>query len=115
MGCKKIKDDSNCLSYSKAPVTKVEGPAIASINQEISLTVSFVCYNGCGQFGNLEENIAGNETTIIINAKYEGCICTDNLPIRQILYKFKKSLAGTYHLKFYKGENAYLTHTIIVP
>ena len=114
MGCSKKQYDSNCLSYSKAPVTKVEGSAIASANQEISLTVSFVCYNGCGQFGNLEEVIAGNETTIIIHAKYEGCICIQDVPIRQTLYKFKKSKPGAYYLKFFKGENTYLTHAIIV-
>ena len=112
-GCHK-NEDSKCLSFSKATVTKIEGANSASVNQEVILTVSFSCYNGCGQFGNFDETITGNTTTITVNAKYEGCICTQDLPTRQVIYKFKKSQAGTYDLKFLQTENTYLTHTIIV-
>lgn len=84
------------------------------VNQEIILTVSFGCYNGCGQFGSFDEVISGNATTITVNAKYEGCICTQDAPIRQTTYKFKKSQAGTFDLKFLQAENTYLIHTITV-
>lgn len=113
-GCAKKQEDEKCISTDKAPVTKIEGAAIASVNQEIILTVSFTCFNGCGQFGNLEETISGNTTTIIVNAKYTGCICTQDVPTRATIYKFKKAQAGTYELKFLQTENNYLTHTIIV-
>ena len=102
------------MSYAKAPVTKIEGATTASVNQEINLTISFTCFNGCGQFGNVEETISGNTTTIIVNAKYTGCICTQDVPTRTTLYKFKKVQVGTYQLKFLQTENTYLTHTIIV-
>lgn len=102
------------MSFAKAPVTRIEGATTASVNQEINLTISFTCFNGCGQFGNVEETIAGNTTTIIVNAKYTGCICTQDVPTRATSYKFKKALAGTYELKFLQTENNYIIHTIIV-
>jgi hypothetical protein len=115
VGCnKKNENNSKCLSFTKAPVTKIEGANSALVNQEVILTVSFGCYNGCGQFGNFNEVISGNSTVITVNAKYEGCICTQDLPIRQTIYKFKKSQTGTFDLKFLQTENIYLTHTITV-
>ncbi len=112
--CNKKKEEDKCISTIKAPVTRIEGPTTASVNQEINLTISFICFNGCGQFGNVEETIAGNTTTIKVNAKYTGCICTQDVPTRVTSYKFKKGQAGTYELKFLQTENTYLTHTIIV-
>lgn len=114
LGCEKKQEDDSCLSFNKAPVTKIEGSNSALVNQEIILTVSFGCYNGCRQFGSFDEVISGNATTITVNAKYEGCICTQDAPIRQTTYKFKKSQAGTFDLKFLQAENTYLIHTITV-
>jgi hypothetical protein len=114
ISCNKKTEDTTCLSFTKAPVIKIEGANSALVNEEIILTVSFGCFNGCGQFGNIEEAITGNSTTITVNAKYQGCICTQDAPIRQTTYKFKKSKTGTYDLKFLQTENTYLTHTIIV-
>ncbi len=113
-GCNKQQNKDNCLSYKKAPGISIVGANTALVNQEVVLTVSFGCFNGCGQFGNFEETIAGNTSTINVNAKYEGCICTQDAPIRTALYKFKKSQTGTYELKFFQGENSYLSYTIIV-
>lgn len=113
-GCDKQQENDSCLSYTKAPVINIVGAHTALVNQEVFLTVSFGCYNGCGQFGDFEETIAGNTSTIRVNAKYEGCICTQDAPTRITSYKFKKSQTGTYELKFLQGENSYLTHTINV-
>lgn len=113
LSCHKIKD-GKCISFAIAPVTNIAGANTAAVNQEISLTVSFTCNNGCGQFGNFEETATGNTATIIVNAKYVGCVCTQDLPTRQIIYKFKRSQAGTYDLKFFQEGSTYLTHTITV-
>jgi hypothetical protein len=114
LSCEKKDEDNSCLSYTKAPVTKIEGANSVLVNQEIILTVSFGCYNGCGQFGNFDEEISGNTTTLTVNAKYEGCICTQDAPIRQTTYKFKKSQKGTFNLQFLQTGNTYMTHTITV-
>ncbi|HSN61403.1 MAG TPA: hypothetical protein VLR49_10740, partial [Ferruginibacter sp.] len=107
-GCNKNQDEQPCVSFSKAGITKIEGPLTASVNQEIPLTVSFSCMNGCGQFGNFEESTVGNTTTIVLNAKYEGCVCTQDIPSRQTIYSFKKIQTGTYILKFWETAHSYL-------
>ena len=111
-GCKKQNDD-NCSIYTKAPVIEVNGANTALVNQEVDLTASFGVSNGCGQFDKFEEIVSGNTTIIALNAKYEGCFCTDDAPVRTAIYKFKKSQKGTYQLKFSRGDS-YVTHVIIV-
>lgn len=112
--CTQKYEDDTCISISKAAVIKIEGAGTALVNEEVILTVSFGCSNGCGQFGSFAEAITGNTTTITVNARYAGCICTQDAPIRKTLYKFKKSQAGIFDLKFFQTENTYLTHTIVV-
>lgn len=114
MGCKKSNDGKNCIGEFNSPVTKVEGATIAAVNQEIILTISFTCNNGCGKFGNFIESTSGNSTSIIVNAIYEGCICTQDIPTIKVLYKFKKSQRGTYDLNFKQENNFFLNHTIVV-
>lgn len=112
LSCDKTQDDNKCLSYTQAPVTKIEGPNTGNVNQDINLIVSFGCFNGCGQFGKFEQTSKDDTTTINVIAKYEGCICTQDAPIRQTTYKFKATKSGTYFLKFLQTEKAYLTYTI---
>ena len=112
--CNKTQDDNKCLSYIKAPVIKVEGPNTGLVNQDINLTVSFGCFNGCGQFGNFEQTSNGDTTTINVIAKYEGCLCTLDAPLRQTTFKFKVTQTGTYYLKFLQTGKTYLTDTIRV-
>ncbi len=112
--CDKKMEDNTCTSVVKAPVSKIEGPTSALLNQEITLTVSFGCFNGCGQFGSFEETTLGNSTTILVNAKYVGCICTQDAPTRKTSYTFKRSQQGVYELKFFQSDNTYITHSIAV-
>ena len=112
--CNKTQGDNKCLSYIKAPVIKVEGPNTGLVNQDINLTVSFGCFNGCGQFGNFEQTSNGDTTTINVIAKYEGCLCTLDAPLRQTTFKFKVTQTGTYYLKFLQTGKTYLTDTIRV-
>jgi hypothetical protein len=113
--CKKEDTANNkCLSFAKAPVTAVTGPATGSINQDINLTVSFACSNGCGQFGSFEQARTGNTFEISVTAKYEGCVCTQDIPVRQQTYTFRASQPGTYLLNFVQQNNTFVTHTIVV-
>jgi hypothetical protein len=108
--CTKTKD--NCISFTKTPVTKVEGANTGLVNQDLIFTVSFQCFNGCGQFGSFEQTTNGDSTIINVIAKYEGCVCTQNAPTRQTVYKFKATQPGIYYLKFWQGEKGFLTDTI---
>ncbi len=109
-GCKKRED--SCISYIQASVSKIESPSQGNINQDIDLTVYFGCSNGCGQFGSFSETSSDFERTIIVTAKYEGCICTQDVPTRKTIYKFKTSQPGVYYLKFWQQNNVYLVDTL---
>lgn len=106
--------NEECVEYRQSPVTSTNSPTIGEVNKEIPIYVSFGCFNGCGQFHSFEENKQGNTITIKVNAKYEGCTCTQDLPIRQTTYKFKTSEKGIFYLKFLQDDNNYLINTIIV-
>jgi hypothetical protein len=115
LSCKKEREENTlCSSLVQAPVVKVEGPKTAAVNQPITLTVYFGCFSGCGQFGNYQQNVTGNRTVITVVAKYEGCICTQDAPVRQYNYNFTASQTGTYYLKFLQTTGVYLTDTITV-
>jgi len=103
-----------CLVYMTAQVTKVTGANSVSVNQEIDLTVFYYMNNGCGQFQGLEATSAGNTTIIDLNAKYEGCACTDVLLGGQTIYKFRAANPGLYYLKFLQPDKTYFTDTITV-
>ncbi len=106
--------DDNCLSFNSAPVTLVVGATSAMANQDVLLIVSFTASNGCGQFENFSESVNGNVNNITVNARYEGCVCTQDLPTRTATYTFKKSQPGVYELRFYQTASSYYTHSITV-
>ena len=113
-GCEKAASDTPCLSFSNAPVLNVDGPNTGLVNQVINLTVSFGCYNGCGNFGNFENTTKNDTTFIRVIAKYQGCFCQQYAPILQTIYKFKASQPGTYYIKFWQAENNFITQTLSV-
>lgn len=114
VSCKKDNEPDNCISFTTAPVVSVTGPNTATVNEEIDIIVNYGIINGCGGFSNIDEVITGNTTTIKVNAKYEGCVCTQVASTFSTIYKFKKLVAGSYDLKFLLADNTYLTHTIVV-
>jgi hypothetical protein len=111
--CIKPIEDKNCVSFEKAGVVKVDGPNTGLVNQDLALNVSFGCLSGCGQFGYFEQSENGDTTLLRVNAKYEGCICTMDAPIRITEYKFRKTRPGTYYLKFW-ANNGYLVDTVTI-
>ncbi len=114
LSCSRKHHSDTCISYNQAPVSNIEGPKSGSVNQEIDITVSFDCMNGCGQFGRFEQSSKDNATEIKVIAKYEGCVCSDNVPTLQSIYKFKAKKPRIYLLKFFQEDNVYLTDTIVV-
>lgn len=114
ISCKKNEGENNCLSFVNAPTAMVEGPTEALVNQEISLRVSFGIINGCGSFNNFKEVSQSNNSEIVVVAKYQGCVCTQVASTEIANYKFVKSTAGTYQLRFLQANNTSLLHTIVV-
>jgi hypothetical protein len=69
-------------------VTSVNSPSTGSVSETINIEVSFQVFNGCGGFGKFIETQFNNTKNIEVEAIYQGCICTDDMPIRTTNYKF---------------------------
>jgi len=112
--CNKAKEDLQCSETRIAKVLKVEGPKSVNINTALTLNISIEGINGCAGFGNYSEKTIGNTTEIITTAKYQGCVCTQALITLVVPYKFIKTTAGNYVLKFTQPDSTYITYNITV-
>jgi hypothetical protein len=113
-GCTKKNKESDCLSYQFAPVTKITGPNTGYVNQDVRLIVSFGIFNGCGGFGNFEQAQNGDTTLIKVNAKYQGCICTELAGTMDTSFVFRANHTGTYFLKFIQPDHSYILDTLLI-
>lgn len=110
-------DDDNQgldLVAKKSLVTAVTGPVEATLNQELSLAVTFAVDNNCGMFGKFVETTSGTTKNIEVEANYVGNNCNTTPTTKTATYKFKSATAGTYNLKFKKTATEFITHTIVV-
>jgi hypothetical protein len=102
-----------CLWTGETPILNVTGVNTTTADTNINLTVSFEATNGCGNFNSFVETVIGDTTFIKTIAKYDGCVCTQDLPVRTGIYNFKKSTPGQYFLKFNKGTSS-IIHLVTV-
>ncbi len=109
-------DDKNedCISSQTAFLTSVKAPNIGTVNKVLNIEVSFQVNNGCGGFGKFIEKKNGNTRVIEVEAKYVGCVCTDNLPIRTVNYEFVTNKAGNHELKFKSSPTEFITINLTV-
>ncbi len=112
-GCLKNGQDSRCLSSILANTSSISGPASVPRNETGEINVSFQALNGCGQFERFIESTVADTSFIQIIARYDGCVCTQDLPIRTAKYSFKKTLPGTYYFKFV-DSTAFRTQQVTV-
>ncbi|PHR96116.1 MAG: hypothetical protein COA80_09310 [Leeuwenhoekiella sp.] len=116
LSCNTKNDDHemSCTSSGIAYVTSVDAPTQVEINETINIAVEFQLLNGCGQFGKFIETQDGATRIIEVEATYEGCICTQDLPIRTTNYEFKVNSAGNYKLNFRSSETEFIVVTLSV-
>ena len=95
----------NCISYQRAFITEVNAPTEGLLNQPIDIEVIFQVNDGCGGFNNFIETDNGNSKTIEVDAKYEGCFCTQAIETIIENFTFTPTSTGLYTLKF-KSPNA---------
>ncbi|CAM4354037.1 hypothetical protein GIHI108528_16490 [Gillisia hiemivivida] len=98
-------DDDNSPNFETAYAISVEAPSERIVGEKINIVVSFQVMNGCGEFGRFIESGNGLTRIIEIEAKYEGLICTMNLPIRQTTYEFTPNFSGEYTFTFKSGPD----------
>lgn len=108
ISCSKELDDK-CVSNNIEYVTSVISPSTGTVNENINIEVVFGIHNGCGNFGKFIESQNGNTKTIEVEARYEGCVCTQVAGTKSINYVFKTPTPGNYTLKFKSGPTEYIT------
>jgi len=107
-------ESEECIKIDTAYVSKVTGTQEIEAGSTLDLTVSFPVMNGCGQFNEFKETVSGNTITIDVEAIYEGCICTMDIPTRTATYTFNPTEKGSYTLKFKSSDTDYIEKTITV-
>ncbi|HEY9168138.1 MAG TPA: hypothetical protein VIN72_01470 [Lutibacter sp.] len=116
MSCDNDDDNNNneCIENYIAYVVSVNSVDSGTVNESINIEVKFGVSNGCGGFGKFIETKNGNTRTIEVEAKYTGCICTQNAPIITTNYKFITNKAGNYELNFKSSPTEYITVNLII-
>lgn len=97
-----------------ALVTDVKGPETGKINEELSYDVTFMVYNGCGEFDKISEVTIGSVKGLQVEAKYPGEVCTQATELKKTVYKFKSATKGTFEIKFKKSETEFLTTKVVI-
>ncbi|WP_191859493.1 hypothetical protein [Hanstruepera ponticola] len=95
-----VEENNACIEYETGYVTSVNAPDTGTINETINIEVNFGVYNGCGTFGKFIESEEGYVRTIELEAKYLGCVCSQNAPILTTNYEFTPTDVGEYELRF---------------
>jgi hypothetical protein len=111
------KDDGNkevCITNNTEYITSVDSPETGTVHQVINIEVKFRVSNGCGGLGKFIEMNNGNTRTIEVEAKYEGCICTQDAPIRTVNYEFIPTNTGNYELKFKSSPSEFITANLSI-
>ena len=108
------KENDDCLYFERARFIEASLPAFGLVNQVIPVPTKFACTNGCGQFSSFETKIEGNIINIRVIAKYEGCVCPENIPVYTETYNLQVSTPGSYVVKFLTDDDAFLISLISI-
>jgi hypothetical protein len=115
MSCTDNDDkEDECITNKTEYITSVNSPNTGIVNETVNIEVSFGVFNGCGGFGKFIETQNGNNKTIEIEAKYEGCICTQDAPIRTVNYEFIANSTGDYELNFKSSPTEFITVNLTI-
>jgi hypothetical protein len=108
------KNEDECRSTQMAFVTSVNSPSTGLVNEKINIVVNFPVYNGCGSFGKFIETKNNTRITIEVEARYEGCICSQDVPIRTVNYEFIPRSTGNYKLNFKSSPTEVITVNLTI-
>ena len=114
ISCNDDDKEDECITSKTEYVTSVNSPTTGTVNQTINIDVKFGVSNGCGGFGKFIETENGNTRIIEIEAKYVGCICTQNAPILTVNYEFTPNNVGDYELSFKSSPTEFITVNLTI-
>ncbi|MGN7723819.1 hypothetical protein [Chitinophaga sp. 22620] len=98
--CKKNRKDHGKFNKEISPVVKTELQD-AGVARSIKMEVTFIVFNGCGQFDSFSSSIEADTLVMQVVARYpQDALCTDDLPRRTTTFTKTYSAAGTYYIKW---------------
>lgn len=114
--CSKEEEDALALrATAPASIVQVDVPEKpVKAGESVGIKIHFLVNNGCGEFGSFEAKKDGNTLTVKVYSQYHGEVCADAIFTREITYVFKPESPGTYTLKFWKDDDAFITKTLVV-
>lgn len=111
-GCTSNKDSDK--EAREASIISISGPSEVISGQTATIEVQFPGVNGCSEKFQLKTEQVGQY--IYIRAYYlqpvEPVVCTEQLPIFKLNYRFYTDMGGTYF--FVSEQNDTIKHTLIV-
>ncbi len=115
VSCNYRKEEEECREIEITEFSQVEIRDTAISGAEVPMDIAFWVNNGCGQYYRLLQNTdLGYDREFQLQAIYEGCTCTTDLPLRQITLSFKAYVPGTYTLKFKSASGSIVVKTLVL-
>lgn len=111
--CSVDDNDNYCFSSGNTSITSVTGELTTTVDEPLTLTVSFRIPNSCGTFSHFTES-NGYPKQVFAVLDYDGCVCSEIATVGTEEYVFTASQPGEYLLKFLSGNSAYIEKTITV-
>lgn len=105
ISCSNGDGDGSVANYELTYATSADASSGVLVGETINILVSFRVTNGCGQFGRFVESGNGLTRVIEIEARYEGLICTQDLPSREATYEYTPNSPGEYVFSFMSGPD----------
>lgn len=116
LGLAACKKETRFTEAKHHDVTSVSGPATGTVNNPVTLTVTYPYSNGCDYIGSFEESRSGATALIKAMSKpvAKDAVCTQDAGSRTVEYKFSSSTAGTFVLQFLKPDGSSISHTLTI-
>lgn len=97
------------FSLETLPVSEVDMPSAFAQDSITEITVKYIRPTSCHFFDSFYYNKNGFERTVAIYAAKDnqGSCQTDNVTIVEVPLRFKPTEIGTFHFKFWSGEDSF--------
>lgn len=114
ISCSEDDQYKDCMSMKMVPVKEINAPETAVVNQPVEIEVTCTFYSSCGSFSKFVVSGPEKSRTVLVEAKYEGCICAALIKEETKTYEFIPTETGTYTLEFQNTSDTFITINIEV-
>lgn len=117
LSCELEEDSSSCPTIIGVPATLVTGPTETTVNEPITLEVSYKAKGDCGDFSSFFKNPSSDPLVDIltVNTTFDACSCKqEEATTLKENYTFKKALPGVYTVKFKNTNETTIDYTVTV-